>query len=235
MRVLFVCPPTITLTTGLMLMPGNCRPSMTRTRIWSTNDVSWINVEEWRPAQQPSLSQCRGTESPYLHVLWLVRQGFGLTACSSSPLPQPAMGVVGWWWTFWRLGSGRLAARGPLWANNDHGVSVISTLVLHWLQHYHALRVLFTQSVQRNHCVLKTQESGQGTAKNRLADWWRQQELSHSWQCPAPHWGCYGAEPPAGEEVGRWELNQEEGCRKSAGSVWPSANKRQLFQHIHES
>lgn len=34
MRVLFVWPPTIILTTGLMLMPGNCRPSMTRTRIW---------------------------------------------------------------------------------------------------------------------------------------------------------------------------------------------------------
>lgn len=170
MRVLFTCPPTIILTTGLMLMPGNCRPSMTRTRIWSTNDVSWINVGESLTSQQPSLSHCSGTESPYLYVLWLVRQGFGLTTCSSSPLPQPAMGVVGWWWTFRRLGGGGLPAWGPLWANNDHGVSVISTLVLHWLQHYHALCVLFTQSVQRNHCVLKTQESGQGNAKNRLMD-----------------------------------------------------------------
>lgn len=43
-------------------------------------------------------------------------------------------------------------ARGPLWADNDHGVSIISTLVLYWLQHDHALCVFFTQSVQRNHC-----------------------------------------------------------------------------------
>lgn len=158
MRVLFVCPPTIILTTGLMLMPGNCRPSMTRTRIWSTNDVSWINVEESLTPQQPSLSHGSGTENPYLYVLRLVGQSFGLTAGSSSSLPQPTVGVVGWWWTFRCLGSRGLTARGPLWANNDHGVSVISTLVLYWLHHYHALRVFFTQSVQRNHCVLKTQQ-----------------------------------------------------------------------------
>lgn len=33
-RVRLVCPDTVTLTTGLMLMPGNCRASMTRMRIW---------------------------------------------------------------------------------------------------------------------------------------------------------------------------------------------------------
>lgn len=151
-----------------MLMPGSCRPSMTRTRIWSTN-VSWINMEESLTPQQPSLRHRSSTENPYLNVLRLVRQSFGLTTGSSSPLPQPSMGVVGWWWTFRCLGGGGLMARGPLWANNDHGVSVISTLVLYWLQHYHALCVLFTQSVQRNHCVLKTQQSGQGNAKT---DWW---------------------------------------------------------------
>lgn len=148
-----------------MLMPGNCRPSMTRTRIWSTNDVSWINVEESLTPRQPSWTHRSGTENPYLYVLWFVRQSFGLTAGSFSPLPQPAMGVVGWWWTFRCLGSRGLVARGPLRANNDHGVSVISTLVFYWLQHNHALRVLFTQSVQRNHCVLKTQQSGEGNAK----------------------------------------------------------------------
>lgn len=97
MRVLFVCPPTIILTTGLMLMPGSCRPSMTRTRIWSTNNVSWINMEESLTPQQPSLRHRSSTENPYLNVLRLVRQSFGLTAGSSSPLPQPSMGIVGWW------------------------------------------------------------------------------------------------------------------------------------------
>lgn len=37
MHVLFVWPPTVTLTTGLMLMPGSCLPSMTRTRTWTIN------------------------------------------------------------------------------------------------------------------------------------------------------------------------------------------------------
>lgn len=34
-RVLWVCPHALTLTTGLMLLPGSWRPSMTRTRIWT--------------------------------------------------------------------------------------------------------------------------------------------------------------------------------------------------------
>lgn len=34
-RVLWVCPQALTLTTGLMLLPGSWRPSMTRTRIWT--------------------------------------------------------------------------------------------------------------------------------------------------------------------------------------------------------
>lgn len=33
--VLLVCPATVTFTTGLMLTPGSCRPSITRTRICS--------------------------------------------------------------------------------------------------------------------------------------------------------------------------------------------------------
>lgn len=103
----------------------------------------------------------------YLHVLWLVRQSFGLAAGSSSPLPQPAMGVVGWWRTFRCLGGRGLTPRGPLRADNDHGVSVISTRVLCWLQHYHTLCVLLTQSVQRNHCVLKTQQSRKRNADGR--------------------------------------------------------------------
>jgi len=35
MRVLLLCPATVTLTTGWMLMPGNWRPSMMRTRTWT--------------------------------------------------------------------------------------------------------------------------------------------------------------------------------------------------------
>lgn len=213
-----------------MLIPGNCRPSMTRMRIWSTHHLSWINMERLLTPQQPSLIRLSGIEKAYLYVLWLVRQGFGLTAGSSSPLPQPAMGVVGWWGTFWCLGGRGLMGWGPLWANNDHGVSVISSLVLYWLQHYHALRVLFTQSVQRNHCVVfKNTTIILTKCKIRLMDLETKNHLTHSWQCPAPHWGWYETEPQAGKEVGRWELNQEEGCRKSAGSVWPSANKRYMF------
>lgn len=156
MRVLFVCPPTIILTTGLMLMPGNCRPSMTRTRTWSTN-VSWKNASELFTPQQPYWqANVSGTGNAYLHVLWLVRQRFGLSTGSSSPLPQPTVGVVGWWRTFRCLGGWGLMPCGPLRAHNDHGVSVISTLVLCWLQHYHALCVLLTQSVQRNHCFKYT-------------------------------------------------------------------------------
>lgn len=44
-------------------------------------------------------------------------------------------------------------------------------------------------------------------------------------QCPAPRWGCYEAEPQAGEEAGILELILEEGCRKPAGSKWPSADQ----------
>lgn len=36
--VLLVCPATVTFTTGLMLTPGSCRPSMTLTRIWDGRD-----------------------------------------------------------------------------------------------------------------------------------------------------------------------------------------------------
>lgn len=32
--VLLVCPAAVTFTTGLMLTPGSCRPSMTLTLIW---------------------------------------------------------------------------------------------------------------------------------------------------------------------------------------------------------
>lgn len=110
------------------------------------------------------LTDGSGVGNAYLHVLWLVRQSFGLSGGSSSPLPQPAMGVVGWWRTFRCLGGWGLMPCGPLRADSDHGVSVISTLVLCWLQHYHTLRVLLTQSVQRNHCVLKTQQSSQRNA-----------------------------------------------------------------------
>ena len=63
------------------------------------------------------------------------------------------MGVVGRWRAFRCLGGGGLVARGPLRTDNDHGASVVRTLVLCWLQHHHTLCVLFAQSVQRNHCA----------------------------------------------------------------------------------
>lgn len=38
--VLWVCPHTLALTTGLMLLPGSWRPSMTRTRIWTRQGIT---------------------------------------------------------------------------------------------------------------------------------------------------------------------------------------------------
>lgn len=87
----------------------------------------------------------------YLYVLWFVGQLFRLTAGSSPPLLQSSMSIVGWRWAFRYLGGGWLLAWRPLIANNDHGVPVIGTLILRLLQHHHALRVLLTQCVQRNH------------------------------------------------------------------------------------
>ena len=36
--VLLVCPAAVTFTTGLMLTPGSCRPSMTLTLIWDRRE-----------------------------------------------------------------------------------------------------------------------------------------------------------------------------------------------------
>lgn len=47
--VLWVWPHTFTFTTGLMLLPGSCRASMTRTRTWtitSNERGSWTNSQE---------------------------------------------------------------------------------------------------------------------------------------------------------------------------------------------
>ena len=41
MQVLLVCPATVTLTTGWILMPGNCLPSMIRTRTWRRRSLSF--------------------------------------------------------------------------------------------------------------------------------------------------------------------------------------------------
>lgn len=51
------------------------------------------------------------------------------------------------------------------------------------------------------------------------------------WRCPAPHWGCCGAGPPAGVEAGRSELILVEGSRKPAGSVWPGGDRKQIIWH----
>lgn len=44
--VLWVCSHTFTLTTGLMLLPGSCRPSMTRTRIWALQTAKSETAEQ---------------------------------------------------------------------------------------------------------------------------------------------------------------------------------------------
>ena len=86
----------------------------------------------------------------HLQILRFVGQGFVVAAVPPPPLPQTPLGVIRRRGAFWGLSGGRLAAR-PLRTNNDHGAPVVSSLVLRRIHHYHALRVLVPQSVQRNH------------------------------------------------------------------------------------
>lgn len=46
------------------------------------------------------------------------------------------------------------------------------------------------------------------------------------WPCPAPHWDCYEAEGPAGEEAETSEPIPEEEGRKLAGSAWPMGGRK---------